>query len=576
MGFPRIFNKNKVYTEATEIPIKKTKILKNDLFDNDNIDCYLEATKVIQIITKHGLSKKSLKLTKNCGLKIKKDLNLTDAEYLLLAVFLIKNKAIISVDGITKFVSGTERLSFNIYKNLFSFYRRGILLVFPSEGDVNFTNSVEFQSYLTEGKWEPSTKQLSLKQIIKNIDSIANLYNNLSPIATLGELEILHILRQNKQYEFCNELLDLYKDSTEETGYHVFVFYLLGHMILSQPRIDKDNDLLDSFCKFDKDREHIVNDIFQHDNHPVFIRKIFDRSIDESGKADQNMIEIHSDFKRKFLQGIIKEKKHESIILSKSIIKKNLYFNEDNQKQITDLNELLQKDSFDKIKERLKTSGARTGFVCLFCGVSGSGKTELVLQIAKNTGRDIVKVDMSSLRSKWWGEDEKNVKSIFSNYKSILQDSKIEPILLLNEADAIIGKRLDITGHNGAIISSINATQNIILEEMENFEGILIATTNLTQNMDEAFKRRFLYKIDFETPSEENRAKIWMEFLKLNDNDALFLAKKFHFTGAQIENIFRKKTANSILYGDSYDLDKIIELCKEEKIEKDARIGFIS
>jgi SpoVK/Ycf46/Vps4 family AAA+-type ATPase len=302
--------------------------------------------------------------------------------------------------------------------------------------------------------------------------------------------------------------------------------------------------------------------------------KIFDRAIDESGKADKNSIEIHADFKRQYLLDVIKEKRHEDVITSEKIVKKDMFYNEENQKQIDDLSKLLLPEQFVEIKKRLKDAGTRTGFACIFSGPAGTGKTETVLQIAKETGRDIIKVDMSSLRSKWWGEDEKNVKGIFSNYKSVLQDSKLEPILLLNEADAIIGKRLDVTGNNGAIITSINAVQNIILEELENFEGILIATTNLTQNMDSAFERRFLYKITFEKPTIENKIKLWESIVKINEIDAKTLANQFDFTGAQIENIFRKKTANSILYGDSYDLNKLIDLCKEEKIDKTTRIGF--
>jgi SpoVK/Ycf46/Vps4 family AAA+-type ATPase len=557
------------------VQIKKTKILKHDLFSNDYLHGE-DTSKTLKILSKYGFSKKTLNLTKNLGLEIKKDLSISGIEYLFLCPFLLKNKSVVSVDGIIKFVSGNDKLVVHVYKHLFALYRKGILQILPADGDVHFCNSINFQAYLSGDKWAAEEKPQSLKQIIRTIDSIANLYNNFIPIAAIGENEILEILNKNSHYEYCQELLNLFLQSKEETDFYQFVFYILGHMILNKSKIDKDSDLIDTFCRFDKNREYIVDDIYLHDEHPVYKMKIFDRSIDESGKADQNSIEIHADFKRKYLQGIIKERKHESVILNDRIVKKNLYFNSENQKQIDDLTEMLKKEQFDLIKERLKNSGTRSGFACLFSGEPGSGKTEEALQIAKATGRDIIKVDMSTLRSKWWGEDEKNVKAIFNNYKSILQDSRIEPILLLNEADAIIGKRLDITGNNGAIINSINATQNIILEELENFEGILIATTNLTQNMDNAFERRFLYKIEFEKPSVENRAKIWIEFLKINEKDAEILANKFPFTGAQIENIFRKKMANTILYGDEYSLDKLIELCGEEKLEKEKKIGFFN
>jgi hypothetical protein len=546
---------------------------RNNLFEGDynNVD---DAVKSLKVFMKFGFSKKTISQIKGLGKRIREDLGLSDVEYLLLCPFIVRNKSIVSVDSITKMVFGNERTAFHIYKHLFTLFRKSILQVLPAEGDVFFVGSIFFQNYIISGKWEPDTKMWSLKQVIKTVDIIANMYNNFDHYSALGQAEILNILEMHKEYDFCKELLDMYSDSNENTPYYQFVFYVLGHMILNQPQLDRNCDLIESFCKFDKNREFIIDDIFIHDNHPVFKRKVFDRAIDDGGKADKNMIEIHADFKRKYLQGIVKEKRHESIITSENIVKKNLYFNDANQKQIDDLTTMLQRDQFSKIRERLQLSGVRTGFACLFSGMPGSGKTEVSLQIAKETGRDLVKVDMASLRSKWWGEDEKNVKAIFSNYKSILQDSRIEPILLLNEADAIIGKRLDVSGNNGAIISSINATQNIILEELETFEGILIATTNLTQNMDAAFERRFLYKIEFEMPSLENRAKIWMEFLKVDEKDATELARQFSFTGAQIENVFRKNTANSILYGDEYDFEKIVELCKQEKIERELKIGF--
>jgi SpoVK/Ycf46/Vps4 family AAA+-type ATPase len=566
------FSKN-LQPETIFDNLKNKKFNKNDLFDS-NVDCAVEIYKTGLILTKHGFSKKTIQLTKNYCTILRKDLRLTDSEFLVLNPFLIKSRAMINVDGLVKYVNGHDGLAINLYQMLFSLYRKNFLYIFPADGDVHFAASIPLQNYLAAGEWKPETKQHSLKQIIREIDTIANLYNNYKPFAAVGEFEILNILSKNKNYEYCKVLLDAYEDSIKDTHYHELLFYILGHMILTKSEMKRNNEFIEIFCRFDETREYIIDDIFQHDSHPLFKKKIFDRGIDESGKADSNSIEIHADFKRKFLRGIIKEKQYESVIKSDKIVKKELFFNDENKKQIDDLTSMLQPTQFTKIKKRLQKAGTITGFACLFSGESGTGKTAASLKIAKDTGRDIIKVDMSSLRSKWWGEDEKNVKAIFSNYEAVLQDSKLEPILLLNEADAMIGKRLDVNGTNSAIISSINATQNIILEELENFNGILIATTNLTQNMDSAFERRFLYKIEFEKPSIENRAKIWEKLLNIDGSDALILASKFDFTGAAIENIFRKKVANAILYGDNYNLDQIIELCKQEKIEKEVKIGF--
>jgi SpoVK/Ycf46/Vps4 family AAA+-type ATPase len=149
--------------------------------------------------------------------------------------------------------------------------------------------------------------------------------------------------------------------------------------------------------------------------------------------------------------------------------------------------------------------------------------------------------------------------------------------LLFNEADAIIGKRQVLDGNAGGARKTENAIQNIILQEIENLDGILIATTNLSQNMDKAFERRFLYKIEFEKPAVETRAQIWKEmFPYLTDIETMQLAKQFEFSGGQIENVLRRSTVKEILSGMRNTIDTLIKICQNEKIEVESkRIGFM-
>jgi SpoVK/Ycf46/Vps4 family AAA+-type ATPase len=124
-----------------------------------------------------------------------------------------------------------------------------------------------------------------------------------------------------------------------------------------------------------------------------------------------------------------------------------------------------------------------------------------------------------------------------------------------------------------------NSIQNIILQEMETLDGIMIATTNLTQNLDSAFERRFLYKIKFEKPDAEVRQKIWkMMMPSLSDADAHVLATGYDFSGGQIENVSRKATINAILNGeDSNDLARLTSYCNSEQLEGvniTRKIGF--
>ena len=121
--------------------------------------------------------------------------------------------------------------------------------------------------------------------------------------------------------------------------------------------------------------------------------------------------------------------------------------------------------------------------------------------------------------------------------------------------------------------------QNILLQQMEEFEGILFATTNLEDNFDSAFDRRFFDKVRFEQPDAEVRQKIWQSLMPtLPDKIASALSREHNFSGGQIENVVRKQTLNEILNGESADLyASMKELCKNEKLlgtKSRSRMGF--
>ena len=213
----------------------------------------------------------------------------------------------------------------------------------------------------------------------------------------------------------------------------------------------------------------------------------------------------------------------------------------------------------------------------IYYGAPGTGKTESALQLAYKTGRDIMQVDISRIKSMWVGQSEKNIKALFDYYRNITKRSKRVPILLFNEADGVIGKRKQDV--EKSIDKMENSIQNIILQEMESLDGIMIATTNLVQNIDDAFERRFLYKIKFEKPKQEQKVKIWQSLIPaISENIANMLASNYDFSGGQIENIARKFDVDAILYGDdAINEDKLIQYCAEESIIKGnkAKIGFV-
>lgn len=255
---------------------------------------------------------------------------------------------------------------------------------------------------------------------------------------------------------------------------------------------------------------------------------------------------------------------------------KEMFYNDAEGRQVEQLRQLLSEQRFTEIRSKIKEKGLRTGFSCLLYGGPGTGKTETVYQLARESSRDLFIVDVSKIKSCWVGETEKNIKDVFDKYRASVAGGGTIPILLFNEADAIFGIRQE--GASRAVDKMENSMQNIILQEMEDLDGILIATTNLTQNLDKAFERRFLYKIRFDKPSVEAKTHIWQSMIpSLTDGEAARLAREFDLSGGQIENVARKKTISDIIGLSDTDFDSLRQLCAEETISHSApvrRIGF--
>lgn len=149
----------------------------------------------------------------------------------------------------------------------------------------------------------------------------------------------------------------------------------------------------------------------------------------------------------------------------------------------------------------------------LLYGASGTGKTLTALGIAKSLKKQVLSLDCSKILSMYVGESEKNVRKIFDTYKDIAKRFKNPPLLLLDEADQFLSLRA--SSGSGAD-KMHNQMQNIFLEQIEKFDGILIATTNLLETIDSAFSRRFNYKIEFKRPTQEQRTLLWESHLPKN------------------------------------------------------------
>lgn len=310
----------------------------------------------------------------------------------------------------------------------------------------------------------------------------------------------------------------------------------------------------------------------------LFAKRLIE-NVNEDGMARSDAFKLTDQAKEELLGEL--DSTHigasaKGLIKYDTLTEKRLIYNAAEEQQIAQLSSILSHDRFNEVQDRLRKAGMRPGFCCLFYGAPGTGKTETVYQLARKTGRDIMRVDVDKIKSCWVGESEKNIKSLFDRYRNICRNSPVAPILLFNEADAVLGVRME--GASNAVDKMENSIQNIILQEMETLDGIMIATTNLTVILDKEFERRFLYKIRYEKPSTDSCAKIWRIMLpELSEKDAATLASQFHLSGGEIENIARKHSVNAILTGnDGIDLSAIIESCRNERIAQSNRpkIGF--
>ena len=275
------------------------------------------------------------------------------------------------------------------------------------------------------------------------------------------------------------------------------------------------------------------------------------------------------------------KKRNQNLLYPDQIPEKQLFYDAELERQLRLFRQNLEDEKFVELQKRLEEKSMPKGVIALFHGQPGTGKTETAMQIARATGRAVCHVDISAAKTCWYGESQKLVKRIFTNYSSMCEKEKRKPILLFNEADALLSSRQNINNVSGStsVAQTENAIQNIILEEMEKLDGILIATTNLIDNLDGAFERRFLFKIKFGQPTVEAKQSIWKSKLEwLPDEDCRTLAMKFDFSGGEIDNIVRKITMSEVLDGVRPDLACIEELCRNEKIggSKSEGIGFKS
>ncbi len=261
----------------------------------------------------------------------------------------------------------------------------------------------------------------------------------------------------------------------------------------------------------------------------------------------------------------------------------NVVLNTSTEKTLQNLMRQLDKEVISRLHQwGVKDKKAGIDARIIFYGPPGTGKTLTAHSLSRSLKRQVLSFDCSKILSMYVGESEKNVRKIFDTYSDLTKQTKTEPILLLNEADQFLASRS--AGVGSSADQMHNQMQNIFLEQIEKFQGILIATTNLLENIDQAFSRRFNYKIEFKKPDQKQRLKLWTMMLPKNapfESDFDIASLAHHpLTGGQI-NLIVKNTAYNVAARDNAvftlgDFEDEIRKEKQGSFDNEKSVGFLN
>ncbi|ECP5277794.1 ATP-binding protein, partial [Campylobacter jejuni] len=330
-----------------------------------------------------------------------------------------------------------------------------------------------------------------------------------------------HIKERLKKSKFYNVLADIFKEYNLEHKEQIIFLALLKeeYALSNESSISREMNSLLSLIS-ENDLERHKNKKLLQENAPLLNLIEYDEYLNAFGDISKSFFIIDE-----ILQRIINfEPKQSKKIKIESVLKDQDIF--ELIEPSTDINDIIMpentkellenilKQQDKKVLERLHSWGIKSNknieAKIIFYGPAGTGKTMSALAMAKSMKKSVLSFDCSKILSKWVGESEQNVRKIFDTYKNIVQTCKQSPILLLNEADQFLSTRVD--GSSGSD-KMHNQMQNIFLEQIERFSGVIIATTNFLESLDSAFSRRFDYKIEFKKPDFKDRLKIWEKFL---------------------------------------------------------------
>ncbi|MDV6060758.1 ATP-binding protein [Campylobacter jejuni] len=399
-----------------------------------------------------------------------------------------------------------------------------------------------------------------------------------------------HIKERLKKSKFYNVLTDIFKEYNLEHKEQIIFLALLKeeYALSNESSISREMNSLLSLIS-ENDLERHKNKKLLQENAPLLNLIEYDEYLNAFGDISKSFFIIDE-----ILQRIINfEPKQSKKIKIESVLKDQDIF--ELIEPSTDINDIIMpentkellenilKQQDKKVLERLHSWGIKSNknieAKIIFYGPAGTGKTMSALAMAKSMKKSVLSFDCSKILSKWVGESEQNVRKIFDTYKNIVQTCKQSPILLLNEADQFLSTRVD--GSSGSD-KMHNQMQNIFLEQIERFSGVIIATTNFLESLDSAFSRRFDYKIEFKKPDFKDRLKIWEKFLP---KKALFekdfdinILSNYELSGAQILMVVKNTALKVAVSKDGvFKMQDFIESIQKElnsSFDKSKIVGF--
>jgi len=388
--------------------------------------------------------------------------------------------------------------------------------------------------------------------------------------------EMIGLLNLNKDFPEVEWLLS-YPDLSKY-DLAILINICIEH-IEGQEEVNIDKMIKETFSEI-QDRVRYSRNI-KDNKCPLYLNDLVTNSEDEFSflnfvRLSSHSMEVLLGGYKETITKVVKPKLC-TVYKAEKIKKETLFYNDIERKQIETITKALEEENYKKLTAKLQEKGLRTGINILLYGAAGAGKTSTVMQWAAQTGRDVFFLDISGVQSKFVGEAEKQLQSVWTSYRECRKTMNKAAILLFNEADGVLGTRMNA---ESSASKSYNTLQNIMLQNMEDFEdGIFIATTNLASHLDPAFERRFLYKVEYKKPDSHVRKQILTNvFTDISSDTIDKINETCMLTGGQIQNVHKKILINSLLDEEANSEETIFNLCQEEFIlSKSERrpIGFI-